>query len=251
MKRKLLYVLAMLGLWQAGAMAQIQLTPVLVGSAGDFSTVGNVSISSSSGESVVQTLGPANGLFLTQGFQQPSSAGIVPLTAAVVDSNSTCLGANNGFAVATVMTGKAPFTYKWLPAIDSTVTSAMADTVYGLAPRTYTIVITDANNFTFTDSIIVEEESTNCGIVVYSGITPNGDNNNDQWNIDYIELFPDNEVTIFNRWGQRVWHGAKYDNQSVVWRGTNQSDQPLPDATYYYVIKVDDKTLTGWVEVTH
>ena len=241
----------MLGLWQSGAMAQVQLTPVLVGSAGDFSTSGNISISSSAGEGAVQTLGPTGGLFLTQGFQQPSSTSIIPLAATVVDSNSTCIGANNGVAVATVMSGKAPFKYKWLPLNDSTITTALSDTVTGLAPGTYVVLITDANNFSYTDSIIVEEENTNCGIVVYSGITPNGDNHNDQWNIDYIELYPENAVSIFNRWGQRVWHREKYNNQDIVWRGTNESDQPLPDATYYYVIKVDGKTLTGWVELTH
>lgn len=251
MKLKLLSLLSAGTLWHAAVMAQGSLTPVLVGSAGDFSTVGNISISSSAGEGAVQTLGPANGLFLTQGFQQPSSTGIVPLTATVVDSNSTCVGASNGFAVATVLSGKAPFKYKWLPLNDSTVTTELSDTVTGLAPGTYSVVITDANNFSYTDSIVVEEENTNCGIVVYSGITPNGDNHNDVWIIDYIELYSQNSVTIFNRWGQRVWHAEKYNNMDIVWRGTNEKDQPLPDATYYYVIKVEEKTLTGWVELTH
>lgn len=251
MKLKLLSILAAAALWQSSVMAQGSLSPVLVGSAGNFTTAGNISISSSTGESAVQTLGPANSLFLTQGFQQPSSTGIVPLTASVVDSNSTCIGASNGFAVATVLTGKAPFKYKWLPLNDSIVTTALSDTITGLAPGTYVVVITDANNFSYTDTITVEEENTNCGVVVYSGITPNGDNHNDQWLIDYIELYPDNSVTIFNRWGQRVWHAEHYNNQDIVWRGTNEKEQPLPDATYYYVIKLEDKTLTGWVELTH
>jgi gliding motility-associated-like protein len=244
MKRKLFYVLAMIGLWQADAKAQVSLTPVLVGSAGDFNLVGNVSISSSVGEAAIITLGPTSGLFLTQGFQQPSSTGIMPLTVLFNSVSSTCVGANNGYGVASVLTGTPPYTYQWS-------SGGNADTTDHLPPGTYTVTVTDASGFTVTDSVVINEETANCDVIVYSGITPNGDGNNDTWLIDYIEVFPENEVNIFNRWGERVWHGSNYNNIDVLWRGTNQGGQPLPDGTYYYVINVNDKTLTGWVELTH
>lgn len=238
------------GALHLGVTAQT-LTPVLVGSAGDFNSITNFSLSSSVGEAVITTQGPVNNTYLTQGFQQPSSTGIQALTVTFSEQNSTCIGANNGHGIAQVMTGRAPFTYQWAPSGGTTTSSSMTDTSGFLAPGTYTVTVTDANGFTVTDSVVVNEDPNNCGITIYSGITPNGDNHNDTWVIDYIDLYPNNLVAIFNRWGQRVWSAAGYNNADIVWNGTNDSGQPLPDATYYYVINADNKTYTGWVELTH
>jgi gliding motility-associated-like protein len=56
-------------------------------------------------------------------------------------------------------------------------------------------------------------------------------------------------VSIFNRWGDKVWEGHPYDNTKVVWRGHNQGGQPLPAGTYYYVIDTKTKRYSGWVEL--
>jgi gliding motility-associated-like protein len=228
----------------------VSLTPVLVGSAGGFTNTGTFSISSSVGESVITTQS-APGLFLTQGFQQPSSSTTLALTATFSAFNSTCSGANNGYGIAQVMSGKAPYTYQWMPIGGSKTSSSMSDTSGFLPPGTYTVTVTDANGFAVTDSVIVAESSENCGIVLYHGLTPNGDGHNDTWVIDFIDLY-DNNVAIFNRWGSRVWHGSNYDNNNVVWNGTAEgSGQALPDGTYYYVITYNNKTVTGWVELSH
>ena len=50
-----------------------------------------------------------------------------------------------------------------------------------------------------------------------------------------LNLLP-GDVEVFNRWGQLVYRKENYDNS---WNGTHfQTNQDLPDATYYYVIKV-------------
>ena len=51
--------------------------------------------------------------------------------------------------------------------------------------------------------------------------------------IDNIELFPDNQVTVFNRNGQQVFTADSYDN---TWGGT-YNGKSLPDGTYYYILK--------------
>lgn len=238
-------------LMYASSVTAQSLSPVLVGSSGNFSSNSNFSISSSVGEAVITTVGPVSNTYLTQGFQQPSSTGIQPLTVMFAVSDASCQGANNGYGVAQVVTGKAPFTYQWLPSGGTTTSSTLADTSSLLPPGTYTVTVTDANGFTVTDSVIVNESTNPCDITIYSGITPNGDGHNDSWLIDYIDLYPGNTVNIFNRWGQRVWMAKDYNNADVVWNGTNENGQPLPDATYYYVIFVNNKTYTGWVELTH
>ncbi|TAD98581.1 MAG: gliding motility-associated C-terminal domain-containing protein, partial [Bacteroidetes bacterium] len=84
-------------------------------------------------------------------------------------------------------------------------------------------------------------------IIIYDGISPNGDNKNDTWVIDGITKFPNNEVQIFNRWGNLVFSAKGYDNNLVVWKGdSNQGlilgDRELPSGTYYYVIDLGNGT---------
>ena len=86
---------------------------------------------------------------------------------------------------------------------------------------------------------------------IYSGLSPNGDGHNDTWVIDGITKFPANSVEIYNRWGDKVWAGTNYDNTNVIWKGTNQSGVVLTDATYFYLIGVNEKKHKGWVELTH
>jgi len=87
-------------------------------------------------------------------------------------------------------------------------------------------------------------------VVIYNGISPNGDGINDTWTIKGIEGFPDNEVKIFNRWGDRIRNLSRYDNINVFWDGTNAEGEPVPDGTYYYILEVwGVKTFTGWIYV--
>jgi gliding motility-associated-like protein len=116
----------------------------------------------------------------------------------------------------------------------------------------YQVIVADANNCKDKDSVTVYiSTSDTCGIHIYNGITPNGDGDNDIWFIDGINLYPDNFVDIFNRWGNSVWSGKNYDNKKVVWRGQNMSGQPLPSGTYYYVIDIKELgRFSKWVELT-
>src|ERR1044072_1982548 len=98
------------------------ITPVLIGSTGNYSTGGNMSISSSTGECIVPTVqnGP---IILTQGFQQPSANGTLSLNSTLVYYNSTCLGANDGTASLTVTGGSAPYTYIWSSSVNDSLST--------------------------------------------------------------------------------------------------------------------------------
>lgn len=116
---------------------------------------------------------------------------------------------------------------------------------------TYAVTVTDANNCRNADTVTVFISSSDtCGIKIYQAFTPNNDDNNDVWWIDGINLFPENTVEIYNRWGNQVWSGTKYDNKRVVWRGQNMQGQPLPPGTYFYVIDVTPLgRFSKWVEL--
>ena len=76
-------------------------------------------------------------------------------------------------------------------------------------------------------------------------ITPNGDGKNDVWKINYITVYPDCDVIVFNRWGQEVYRSAGgYQNN---WGGVANNGNELPDGAYYYVITCSGmkKDITG------
>ena len=75
---------------------------------------------------------------------------------------------------------------------------------------------------------------------IWNGITPNGDGLNETLVFDQLEEAPDeypnNELIIFNRWGDIVFRAQPYQND---WGGTNQKGGRLPDGTYYYILRLD------------
>lgn len=83
---------------------------------------------------------------------------------------------------------------------------------------------------------------------MHNVITPNGDGLNDKLFIDCIDIYPDNSIQFFNRWGVLVNSFDGYNNTTVAWGGTNEKGEPLPDGTYYYVLNIKSLgSRTGWV----
>ena len=71
-----------------------------------------------------------------------------------------------------------------------------------------------------------------------------------------IDLFPDNSVYIYDRWGGLIFQTNGYDNNSVVWIGKNNqsnlgNQKFVSTGTYFYVIDLGNGNgkLTGAVEV--
>ena len=93
------------------------------------------------------------------------------------------------------------------------------------------------------------------GLNVYNAITPNGDQLNDVFIIEGVELFKNN-LQIFNRWGRIVYDAENYDNsfngvanKNVV--GTQ--GEKLPVGTYFYVLQLteENKSYSGWIYLTY
>ncbi|MDB5272642.1 MAG: hypothetical protein JWO58_1009 [Chitinophagaceae bacterium] len=104
-------------------------------------------------------------------------------------------------------------------------------------------------------TIVLPSKSNGC-LTIYSGISPNGDGLNDDWEIKGIEGYPDNHVTIFDRWGVTVFKKDSYDNRKEnTWKGTGnqgfQKDHELPNGTYYYEIEINGLTtpLSGFIVI--
>ena len=90
----------------------------------------------------------------------------------------------------------------------------------------------------------IKEKFLNPGdVVVYNGVSPDGDGINDYLMIDNIEHFPENQVILYNRWGRKVYETKNYNSKNNVFVGVAEgngivgSGEKLPAGTYYYVVE--------------
>ncbi len=79
-------------------------------------------------------------------------------------------------------------------------------------------------------------------IRIANTMTPNGDGANDMFFIEGIESYPNSNLIIYNRWGSTVYETNNYQND---WYGTSQGN-PLPVATYYYLLHLGDSENTSF-----
>lgn len=109
--------------------------------------------------------------------------------------------------------------------------------------------VTIAEEGTFNISVYQNECSANQQFYTYWGsspqpsgnnimnlFTPNGDGINDIWVVNYIEVTAPFKVNIYNRSGKQVYANNNYQN---TWNGQYDGN-PLPQATYYYIIEDDE-----------
>jgi gliding motility-associated-like protein len=97
-------------------------------------------------------------------------------------------------------------------------------------------VFCDSANVT----LVIKNDNISKNLELPNVITPNGDGSNDLLIFDILsfdpEKYKDNDLTIFNRWGDIVYRAKPYNN---TWGGGNNNGQALPDGTYYYVLRLN------------
>ncbi len=95
----------------------------------------------------------------------------------------------------------------------------------------------------FADADICVEENN---IIIPEAFSPNGDGVNDLFIIQGIENNTSHRITIFNRWGNKVYEASPYLND---WDGTNSfssfGGEILPDGVYFYIFESDDVAINS------
>ncbi len=124
--------------------------------------------------------------------------------------------------------GTGNYTYSWS-------NGATVSNIDGLPTDFYTINIEDVIGCTFDTTVFVSKINEFCLFPVNT-ISPNGDNYNDTWIIDNMEVYPDAEVQMYNKWGNMVWnHKGVYE----PWDG-RIGGQIAPTEVYYYIIYLNN-----------
>ncbi len=95
-----------------------------------------------------------------------------------------------------------------------------------------------------------KKSNVNDGYVfIYNAVSPNNDGKNDFFRIDGIQKHPNNKVTIYNRWGAKVFETKNYDSKGNVFNGYAEfqgksaanNNSTLPTGTYFYVLTYEVK----------
>lgn len=226
------------------AAAQVELSRQVIGGAGGSVVYGgNALWQYTLGEPVVSTI--AQGPYaLTQGFHQPGASGFLRFELEL--GFASCPTSTDGFAQVLALAGcEPPYTIVW----SNGVTGPVNDR---LSAGLHSVTVAAAGCEVERSFEILADPDGNCILRFFNAFSPNGDGINDTWQIENIHLpeFRNNEVHIFNRWGQEVWSGRNYDNAQVVWDGRGKGGNRLPPATYFYTADVAGVMFKGYIEIT-
>ncbi|NOQ25940.1 MAG: T9SS type B sorting domain-containing protein [Bacteroidales bacterium] len=151
-------------------------------------------------------------------------------------------GKNNGQLGATFADyiDVSSLTFAWTPEEAVSPANEQFTTVSPKESGIYNVLVTSTDNCVDSSEVYLEFIPA---ITPYTGFSPNGDGINDYWEINFIDKFPNNIVTIYNRWGVKVFEQEGYDNNdtSKSWDGNAKNGKELSSGTYYYVIILNEE----------
>ncbi|WP_372530114.1 gliding motility-associated C-terminal domain-containing protein [Ekhidna sp.] len=169
-------------------------------------------------------------------------------------NNSVCLrtedGSTNQFtgsAIISFAEFNLATNYEWRDANGTLVgTNSRLIDAY---PGDYTVTFTAENGCTYDAAFTIETSLT-----IYNGVSANADGKNDFFLIDCIDYFPNNNVKIYNRAGQRLYEVDGYNNTTIRFEGFSNvggGGLQLPPGTYFYVVDLGNgqDPVQGYLEL--
>lgn len=117
-------------------------------------------------------------------------------------------------------------------------------------PASGSVLSEDAPIVAFYALAVANTDNT---INVFNAVSVLEDGKNDFLRILNIEQYPNSAVTIFNRWGDRVFEMKAYNNdvRDKRFNGLSDAGNVLPSGTYFYSINLGDgsETKTGYLHL--
>ncbi len=188
------------------------------------------------GGTYVVTVADANECVATSTITIENREALLVTIDGLADAN--CAGKNDGSIRIVVSGGAGPYQYNWS-------NGETTETIHNLDAGDYTVTVTDANGCELKYTQAVVPGNYEEALVINNAFSPNGDGINDYWVIKNIDLYPDNEVVVVNRWGNEIYSMKNYSN---TWDGSR-----LSEGTYLYILKVqmcgEQKTFKGYISI--
>ena len=169
-----------------------------------------------------------------------------PMTSFMSSVAVICKDDNSGEARVFVQEGTPPFVFNWeiggalFSQEDDILVIDSFSSISGLFPGVYAVEIIDDMGCIIKDSIEVKSNPNIC-LTIYKAFSPNDDATHEFWEIENIHLYPEAVVSVYDRNGRQVFRRRNYINsEEIAFGGKDINDQPLPSATYYYVIDLEN-----------
>ncbi|QHL87829.1 DUF11 domain-containing protein [Nibribacter ruber] len=205
------------------------------------------------------TVKATNGCGTSDASKLTVTPGTTPATPVIVNNSTPC--ASFLFSIQNVVanqeyiwTAPAGFSFTKVVTANDPVTTTTKGTsvqlfpIPGAAKGTTLSVTINAGGAcgSATGTLEIDPSALDNSIEIPNVFTPNGDGINDFWVIKNIEKYPDNDLAIYNRWGNEVFKTRGYKN---TWQAAG-----LEEATYFYVLRVrgcdgKDEVYRGPVQV--
>jgi gliding motility-associated-like protein len=145
--------------------------------------------------------------------------------------------------------GSTSYTYSWTPPETLNNPAFQTPTATPTQTTTYRLQIRDVFGCATEGAVLVLVSEPLVKLFVPNAFTPNSDGRNDTWQLWGIEQFPQIDVTVYNRWGEVVFHSLGYQTPfDGFYRG-----ERIPSGMYTYVIRYDarEQPLRGTLMVIY
>jgi gliding motility-associated-like protein len=165
----------------------------------------------------------------------------------LIDTLAINTTANDNCGVASVVYSQVAFDCSNVG--ENTITITVTDNSGNVTSQQITVTVLPSGVDEDFDGIddACDDQIDTLSVVIPSGFTPNADNINDYFQILGLDSYASKTLEVFNRYGNQVYESPNYANQ---WNGTLlDTGEPLPDATYYYVLTLDGKLFKGYVYI--
>ncbi len=152
----------------------------------------------------------------------------------VVNATSDIADAKYEQEVQLTANGSMPLTFNWIPSDQVSNDSIQNPTTIIKATTQYSVTVRDTNNCVNSDTVLVRliDECTEDFIYMPNAFSPNRDGVNDCFGIMSPPKLTNYKMTIFNRWGEKVFEAL---DENDCWDGMYKGGAALSDA-YVYVV---------------
>ncbi|OFY85935.1 MAG: hypothetical protein A3F72_16190 [Bacteroidetes bacterium RIFCSPLOWO2_12_FULL_35_15] len=169
-----------------------------------------------------------------------------------IDSSVVTLDQDEAFTILSTVgnvTGVA--VYSWSPADGLSCTTCQTPIIVGNGSGqtvTYTLTVTDPTSGSCIGDDIINIIFTVCenDISIPNVFTPNGDEINDYFDIKGTCESDSYLFRIYDRWGIKVFTS---EFGKLSWDGRTTSGMEAVEGVYYYVLQMNDKFLTGFLQL--
>ena len=161
-----------------------------------------------------------------------------PLTTLITNSIVGVCNVTESSLEVTANGGTPNYNYLWIPSGNT------SPSLLNVSSGTYSLFVTDANGCMDTLVAFLNCLEEEIALFVPQLFSPNADGKNDVFEIKGIENYPNNNIEIFNRWGNLVYSKKSYNND---WNGKPNASNTikndfLPAGAYFVILNFGSET---------